>query len=403
MDSEPDTVTRDGAVLNPGSGPPRGVDPGRARRRPRWRRRITVAAAVLVVVVVGVFVAAWYGTAIGIEPNHPTGTHPEVVLGVTRAGGGPPVVTLTASRATTTPGTYGLAWDGGAAMLGDVVAQTPGRVQRTLLSGAVPSVGTPAAVGASYSGDPKSALGLDFSEIMVPTELGPTPAWYIPATSPAGPAGSTWAITVHGSNAKRNADLRYAATLHRAGLPILSITYRNDVGAPASPDGLMHLGASEWRDLDAAARTAEGLGARRIVLYGGSMGGAIVGQFLTHSPRAATVSAVVLDAPMLSVPAVANPIGNQIIAWRTGVDVTQLDLLTHPPAYRPPTLIFFGGADTQLPIQPARDLTAQGPQLHWPIQFEEFPGADHNLVWNTDRVRYENALTAFLARTVGAR
>ena len=55
------------------------------------------------------------------------------------------------------------------------------------------------------------------------------PAWLIPGRS------STWAIVVHGINSNPQVGLRIAPALHRAGLPQLLITYRDDHEAPPAP------------------------------------------------------------------------------------------------------------------------------------------------------------------------
>ena len=94
--------------------------------------------------------------------------------------------------------------------------------------------------------------------------------------APATPSsGDSWAIVVYGINADREKGLRIAPTLQHAGVTPLLISYRNDLGAPDSPDGLYHLGETEWQDLDAAARYALRHGAQRLVLIGYSMGGAL--------------------------------------------------------------------------------------------------------------------------------
>ncbi len=125
-----------------------------------------------------------------------------------------------------------------------------------------------------YSGDPREALGLRFATVQVPDELGPMPDWLIPGR------GHTWAIVAHGINGTPQEGLHLAPALRHAGLPAMLITYRGDLGAPASPDGFHHMGLTEWRDLQAAARHALAHGARRLILIGFSMGGAIVAQFM---------------------------------------------------------------------------------------------------------------------------
>ena len=44
--------------------------------------------------------------------------------------------------------------------------------------------------------------------------------------------------------------------MRRLGLTSMLISYRDDDGVAESPDGLHHLGMTEWRDLEAAARYA---------------------------------------------------------------------------------------------------------------------------------------------------
>jgi uncharacterized protein len=218
-------------------------------------------------------------------------------------------------------------------------------------------------------------------------------------------------ITVHGSNADRRQFLRFVPVLHRAGLSILDITYRNDLGAPASPDGLMHLGLSEWRDLDAAVMLARSRGAQHIVLFGGSMGGAIVLQFLANSPNASHICAVLLDSPMLSIPSMMKYIGSEhylpspitsmalhLTNLRLRSDVRRIDALDFPPKEQPPTLVLQGKDDEIMPFACARAFVAAGARHGWRIEYAEFPGADHGGVWNSDADRAEMTVTDFLKR-----
>src|SRR5207249_8290415 len=129
-----------------------------------------------------------------------------------------------------------------------------------------PALGTPVRVDSfAFPGDPREAFGLEFDNVSFPTELGAMPAWFVPNAS------TTWAIFVHGQDATMRQSLRILPTLHAAGLPTLVISYRNDAGAPASTDGFYRYGATEWRDVEAAANYALAHGAEHLVLVGYSM------------------------------------------------------------------------------------------------------------------------------------
>lgn len=177
---------------------------------------------------------------------------------------------------------------------------------------------------------------------------------------------------------------------------------------------MIHLGESEWRDLEAAVRAALDRGVKRVVLYGTSMGGLVIGRFLDRSSLARTVSAAVLDAPpsdleavgargasRYGLPPAAGWLANRIAEWRTGVDMYRLNLITIPPAVRPPTLLFHGDADEEVPARVARELAAAARRVNWPMRYEEFPGAGHTGAWNADRARYERVLADFLTPFAG--
>ena len=101
--------------------------------------------------------------------------------------------------------------------------------------------------------------------------------------------GATWAIVVHGRGATRQEGLRILPTLTNLGMTAMVITYRNDRESIHDPNGQYGYGATEWPDLQAAVDYALAHGARDVVLYGYSLGGAITTSFLEHSDRASRV------------------------------------------------------------------------------------------------------------------
>ena len=244
----------------------------------------------------------WYYSSMLLDPT-PRPVFPERVLAADAT-----TVTLAASRLAAQPGIWGLRWIDGLAAIGPVTAADRRRIVRPLLGGPIPAAGTAAALDTGpYDPDP-AARGLAFDEVAVPTSLGPCPAWHVPA------AGDTWVILVHGRGGTRREALRVLPTLHRAGHPALVITYRNDLEAPASPDGHDHLGDTEWLDVESAVRWARARGARRVVLFGWSMGGAIIGAFLDRSARGDRGGRAGLGRPAARLAGHAAPAGAQPVA-----------------------------------------------------------------------------------------
>ncbi len=346
----------------------------------------------------------WFYSGLLLDTRRQT-VFPERVLAVRDSDS---TVTLAASRLALQPGTWGLRWAEGLARIGPVVDARDGHVRRPLLGGDRPVPGSAAVLDAGpYDPDP-AARGLHFVDVDVATPLGPAPAWLVPGES------DTWVIAVHGRGGARREALRVLPALHGLGLTTLVISFRNDGDAPASPDGYDHLGDAEWEDVEAAVRYARAAGARRIVLYGWSMGGAITGAFLDRSPDAPSVAAVVWDAPLVDwratlrqqarnrrLPPGLTPLATAITSRRIRIDFDRFDLRIRPPAVRPATLLVHSSEDTAVPVSASRALAAAAPELDWPMRYVEVPGMEHTAAWNADPQAYERHVTTFLQDVLG--
>ena len=377
--------------------------PSRARRA--VRRAVAALVVLALLTVVAVAGIAWYFSGVALAVDH-SAFRPHLVQ---RVHDGTVQLGRDADGLSAVPGRYGLTWDGGHGTVGPVQSSDARSVVRpyTPVDG-TPAIGTDAWVDPDYyAGDPSSALSLDHEDVQVPTDLGPMPAWYVPGAAPTG----TWVVFVHGHNGSRQESLRYLTTWHDLGLPVLVPTYRNDVGAPASPDGRSHLGDTEWRDVAAAVRLAKERGARDVVLAGWSMGGAISMRLLDDPATAATVRGVVLDSPVLDwrdtfasqgsdrgLPGWLTGLAARTVSLRAGIDLDAFDRPARAGALEVPVLLFHSDADDYVPDGPSKALAAARPDL---VTYVDVPGARHTRAWNVDPQEYERRMTSWL-RSVGA-
>ncbi|SDS93476.1 alpha/beta hydrolase family protein [Microterricola viridarii] len=370
------------------------------RRRWPW----FTLGGVAVAAIAGCALVVFGGAQLLLTPHHDTSTHAGTVIAVSDGE-----VTLRAMAATKRVGTYGLVWDTdagpgtGTATIGPVTRTTADTVIRPIsnISGSL-RAGTAVTLNPNiYTGDPESSLGIPFSPVTVSGELGAMPAWQVPGD------GDTWVLFVHGIDGQRESGLRPLPTLVDAGLPTLLITYRNDVDAPASPTGLIALGQTEWRDLEAAADYAIGQGATDFVLYGDSMGGSIVTRFMHESPHAARVRGLVLDSPVLNWSGVLQGQADRFglgflssplqaaVAWRGGIDLAELDELDQTaPFEHLPILLFQGLADPLVPHAESEAFAASLPHA----RYVPVADAGHIQSWNVDPGSYEGALAEFVAQ-----
>ncbi len=297
-------------------------------------------------------------------------------------------------------GVFGLKWPGGYRRVGPPALENASATREWTSAGPLPAAGSPARIDTfSFAPDPVDR-GYDYEAFEVAGASGRFPAWFVPGTS------SEWAIAVHGKGSNRREVLRALPAFARAGHPLISISYRNDPGAPVSTPA--HYGyGSEWPDLEAAVACALEGGARNIILNGYSMGAAICLAFLRNSPLAARVSALVFDSPMLDfratvefgarragIPARFIPHLVESFRQKFGTPWESLNYFEDIVAFGRPVLIFHGACDTTIPVSTtdhAATLLGAGATV---IRTEN---TEHVRSWNVDPTGYEAAIATFLA------
>ncbi|MCL1599308.1 MAG: alpha/beta hydrolase [Actinomycetia bacterium] len=274
--------------------------------------------------------------------------------------------------------------------------------------GTAPAVGTLVGFDPfAYDGNPLDALGIEYEDVVYPSDIGSFPAWFIPGTS------DTWAIIVHGKGASREEGLRLIPLLKDLGYPILVISYRNDIAEVRDPSGYHQYGKTEWVDVAAAVTYAEENGAVDHVLFGYSMGGGIVTSFLAQSPLRNRTKAAILDSPVLSfertvdfqasrttlpllpitVPGPVTQFAKWISAWRFDIDWAATDYLSQTANLHAPMLIFHGTNDTSVPYATSAEMAESRPDIVTLVTTR----ATHTRSWNMDPEAYEKAVREFLA------
>ncbi|GAA1989043.1 alpha/beta hydrolase family protein [Microbacterium pumilum] len=324
-------------------------------------------------------------------------------------------ITLARTPDTELPGRYGLFTSGTTdyIKLGSVLSQDDVSVKRKLLT----HIGTTAQLSpdASFSGwyyDSAEELHLPFSPELIGTGVGPCPAWLFPAGD-----ADVWVIQVHGRGTTRAECLRAVPVFHALGITSLLVSYRNDGEAPRSRAGTYALGATEWRDVDAAVGFARRRGAKRILLMGWSMGGAIALQVSLNSAHRDAIVGLILESPVIDwrivleyqahvqgVPAAVSglAIGALQSEWATpitragsAIPFDRLDVVARAAELRHPILILHSDDDGFVPSDASHDLVVARPDL---VDLKVFEVARHTKLWNYDQERWSASIRDWVDR-----
>jgi pimeloyl-ACP methyl ester carboxylesterase len=243
-------------------------------------------------------------------------------------------------------------------------------------------------------------LNLEYLEFDVATDLGRQPLWWVPGNS------EKYVVLIHGRGGAPQQFLDMLTHLNMLGFNSVVMTYRNDAGGPASPDGLDHLGATEWRDLEAVVRQLKNMGAEEIYLFARSAGAQVAGQFLSRRPELAhLIKAMIWDNPVTDWRAVFM---NQrpewlptwvarLILWRNmrqiGARMSQFDMVKNPPLHRPPVLVIHAKDDEVCPYEATERFVTAGV---WGVVGLLPTVGGHTGGRYADEVRYLTAVTGWL-------
>jgi alpha-beta hydrolase superfamily lysophospholipase len=222
-----------------------------------------------------------------------------------------------------------------------------------------------------------------------------------------------WVIHVHGRKANYAETLRNFKQFEELGFSQLAISHETD----AKPLGLgkrrSQLGASEWRQVEVAVEHAISNGAERIVLFGWSLGGMLVNQFLERSGKTIAISGVIFDSPLLdyrgtlqlqagragvdraivdkSMKLIRSSTLLRLLGFRN-IDTATLSALNKPLMVQVPTLLFHSSNDGYISTSGVYRYRELNPGT----RLVEIRGARHCRLFNQDQEKYQAAIAEFL-------
>ena len=225
---------------------------------------------------------------------------------------------------------------------------------------------------------------------------------------------SDWVIHVHGRKTLMGETLRNFKLFEDLGFSQLTISHETD----AKPFGLgkhkSTMGLNEWAQIEHAIEFAKANGAQRIVLFGWSLGGMMVGRYLVKSIHQGIVKAAIFDSPMFDVrntlrfqaklsnfdeqfaDEVCSLMEKSLALKLLGypqVVVDDFSLARNSIRTTIPMLVMYSANDGYVESNDSVLFSQMNPSS----QLVEFPGARHCRLKNSDPSGYERVVRDFIS------
>lgn len=210
--------------------------------------------------------------------------------------------------------------------------------------------------------------------------------WWLPHADPNAPT----LLYLHGTFRNLYENLSKINALRDAGFAVLAVDYRGwGDSAPIVPSeaSITADAARAWAEM--VARQPD---ARRRVIFGHSMGGAVAVMLASGLRPDADYGALVLESTFTSLPDVAAEAG----FWgRVAASMTTLefDSLSRIGSIHAPLLMLHGTADKTVPVVLGRRLRDAAPAG---VTWVEIPGGTHSRLHSEAADVYRNAMQALI-------
>jgi alpha-beta hydrolase superfamily lysophospholipase len=224
-----------------------------------------------------------------------------------------------------------------------------------------------------------------------------------------------WVIHVHGRKTMIGETLRNFPLFNELGFSQISISHATD----PKPFGLgkrqSNLGATEWIQLEEAVDYVRAMGGTQIILFGWSLGGMIVGQYLKNSNSKSCIVGAIFDSPMFDVrntlrlqakisnydEGFADEVCEHISTSRSlrmlgypRLAVDELSLAKNPLNVSVPMLALYSSNDGYVEYRDALTFA----QLNPTTMLAEIPGARHCRLRNSHVELYDSLLSDFVSK-----